>query len=212
MSATKELETDSAIFTAAGKLLASVADSLRSAHHEHAALQQYLLDLQHKADALPPDGATSPAAADLANQSRATVADAAKLLTKVRTEDEETANKLKSVSAGPLGPITFLSAVSGDQRKPIEEILREYQVTPDPNGMVTFPDGAKGWIAEQLGLEPQEMTAGEAELLSELGPWVSRMPTTSTQLPRSRVRQRSEGKANEMGMPTHTDTPTGTQC
>lgn len=170
VSATKELETDSAIFAAAGKLLASVADSLRSAHQEHTALQQYLLDLQHRADALPPDAATSPAAADLANQSREAVADAAKLLTKVRTEDEETANKLTSVSAGPLGPIAFLSAVSGDQPKPIEEILREYQVTPDPNGMVTFPEGAMGWIAEQLGLEPQEMTAGEAELLSELGP------------------------------------------
>ncbi len=168
VSATKELETDSAIFTAAGKLLASVADSLRSAHQEHTALQQYLLDLQHKADALPPDAATSPAAADLANQSREAVADAAKLLTKVRTEDEETANKLTSVS-GPLGPIVFLAAASGDQRKPIEQILREYQVTPDPDGMVTFPDGAMGWIAEQLGFDPKPMTAGEASLLTDLG-------------------------------------------
>ncbi|GAB3670990.1 hypothetical protein GCM10027597_03240 [Saccharopolyspora tripterygii] len=168
MSATKELETDSTFFVAASKLLTSVADSLRSAHQEHTALQQYLLDLQHRADALPSGAATSPAATDLADQARTAVADAARLVTKLRTEDEETAKTFASAS-GPLGPIVFLAAASGDQRKPIEEILREYQVTPDPEGMVTFPDGAMGWIAEQFGFEPKPMTAGEASLLTDLG-------------------------------------------
>ncbi|SFS53392.1 hypothetical protein SAMN05660874_01584 [Saccharopolyspora flava] len=168
-SSAKELETDTALFTAASKLLTTVADSLRSAHQEHSALQQYLLDLQNKADALPPDAATSPVATDLATQASEAVQNAAKLLTNVQTSDEETAKKLTSITSGPFGPVVFLTAANGDQRKPIDEILREYQVTPDPDGMVTFPDGPMGWLADQLGFEPKTMTAGEASLLTDLG-------------------------------------------
>lgn len=50
-----------------------------------------------------------------------------------------------------------------------DELLKKYNVSVDPDGMVTYPDGFLGWTLERLGIEPQEMTAGEAELLHDIG-------------------------------------------
>lgn len=48
-------------------------------------------------------------------------------------------------------------------------LLNRYQVSVDPEGMVTYPDGALGWILEQAGHSPQRMTKGEADLLDDIG-------------------------------------------
>lgn len=50
------------------------------------------------------------------------------------------------------------------------ELLDQYQVAPDPDGMTAWrPGGPAGWAWERLpGNEPLEMTAGEARMLQDL--------------------------------------------
>lgn len=50
-----------------------------------------------------------------------------------------------------------------------DELLSRYRVSVDPGGMVEFPRGALGWALERAGHSPQEMTAGEARLLEDVG-------------------------------------------
>ncbi|WP_233427421.1 hypothetical protein [Actinokineospora spheciospongiae] len=47
--------------------------------------------------------------------------------------------------------------------------MRKYNVTVDPGGMVRYPDGVLGWALEQMGVKPQNMTAGEAVMLNDIG-------------------------------------------
>ncbi|WP_063046897.1 WXG100 family type VII secretion target [Nocardia pseudovaccinii] len=52
-----------------------------------------------------------------------------------------------------------------------EQLLAKYNVTPDPNGTVMFPadpDSAIGKLLSSMGIDPKEMTAGEADMLSRL--------------------------------------------
>jgi len=50
-----------------------------------------------------------------------------------------------------------------------DELLQRYRVSVDPDGMVYFPSGVLGWSLERMGHSRQEMTAGEARLLEDLG-------------------------------------------
>ncbi|WP_156959337.1 hypothetical protein [Nocardia sp. BMG51109] len=52
-----------------------------------------------------------------------------------------------------------------------EQLLAKYNVTSDPNGMVMFPvdpDSAIGKLLGSMGIEPKEITAGEADMLGRL--------------------------------------------
>ncbi|WP_157103763.1 DUF6973 domain-containing protein [Nocardia harenae] len=52
-----------------------------------------------------------------------------------------------------------------------EQLLARYNVTPDPNGTVMFPadpDSAVGKMLGSMGIDPKELTAGEADMLSRL--------------------------------------------
>ncbi len=72
-----------------------------------------------------------------------------------------------SLSGDPLGA----PPVDPDERirRPLHEILQHYQVSPDPDGVAMFPSGYRGWLAQQLGIEPTELTASEARMLNDLG-------------------------------------------
>ncbi|MFY1637416.1 DUF6973 domain-containing protein [Solwaraspora sp. WMMB335] len=64
------------------------------------------------------------------------------------------------------------AAKHGDQfgdRGLHDELLRRYRVSVDPDGMVEFPTGVLGWSLERLGHSRQEVTAGEARLLEDIG-------------------------------------------
>ncbi|MFC8529631.1 DUF6973 domain-containing protein [Nocardia sp. NPDC057227] len=52
-----------------------------------------------------------------------------------------------------------------------EQLLARYNVTPDSNGTVMYPtdpDSAVGQMLSSMGIDPKEITAGEAEMLSKL--------------------------------------------
>ncbi len=61
------------------------------------------------------------------------------------------------------------------KKKPsLEDILKEYQVRDDPDGMIKWtPSGFNAWIADRLGekIDPQDMTSFEGFLLDGLRPW-----------------------------------------
>jgi hypothetical protein len=50
-----------------------------------------------------------------------------------------------------------------------DELLDRYRISVDPDGIVKFPSGVLGWALERIGHSPQEMTAGEARLLEDIG-------------------------------------------
>lgn len=54
-------------------------------------------------------------------------------------------------------------------RRPAWEIFRTYQVSIDPDGMVTYPAGVSGWLARQIGMQPVDVTSSEARMLDDLG-------------------------------------------
>lgn len=59
------------------------------------------------------------------------------------------------------------------KRADLDQVLREYQVRDDPDGMVEWqPSGLSAIIAEMIGMMPDKtsMTAAEAELLDRIGP------------------------------------------
>jgi hypothetical protein len=73
------------------------------------------------------------------------------------------------------GPVP---TVPGDgkplRRNEMDRIRREYQVSDDPDGMRKWePAGFTGWLAETFGGDPPpvEVTASEARLLDNLGPF-----------------------------------------
>jgi hypothetical protein len=70
-----------------------------------------------------------------------------------------------SASLSPLAR-EFLDA---SVQRELDDLLRRYNVSVDPNGVVTYPDGPLGWLLEQGGIKPQKMTAGEAALLDDIG-------------------------------------------
>ncbi|MEW2352142.1 hypothetical protein [Spirillospora sp. NPDC029432] len=57
-----------------------------------------------------------------------------------------------------------------DGRTPLSDIIKKYQVTPDPEGMTKYPDGFVKWLAERLGrdVDPKEVTMSEKRLLDGL--------------------------------------------
>jgi hypothetical protein len=60
------------------------------------------------------------------------------------------------------------------RRDQMDRIRREYQVSADPDGRREWePTGFTGWLAETFGgnPDPVEVTASEARLLDELGPF-----------------------------------------
>ncbi|WP_419997078.1 DUF6973 domain-containing protein [Streptomyces boninensis] len=52
-------------------------------------------------------------------------------------------------------------------KKDLDRIMREYQVSPDPDGMVQFP---RDWLMRKL-VGGQEVTATEVEMLEDAGSW-----------------------------------------
>lgn len=70
------------------------------------------------------------------------------------------------------GGATSLEEASGQGERQgsfHDELLRKYNVSVDPDGIVTYPDGVLGWVLERFGITPQKMTAGEAALLDDIG-------------------------------------------
>jgi hypothetical protein len=76
------------------------------------------------------------------------------------------------------GPVEPIPTVPGDGQPlrldEMDRIRREYQVSDDPDGMRDWePSGFTGWLADTFGddFEPVHVTASEARLLDELGPF-----------------------------------------
>ncbi|MCG8918600.1 hypothetical protein L6E12_22720 [Actinokineospora sp. PR83] len=69
------------------------------------------------------------------------------------------------------GAVSLADAASAGERQGgfHDELLRKYNVTVDPGGVVMYPDGMLGWALEQMGIKPQKMTAGEAAMLDDIG-------------------------------------------
>lgn len=174
----RSIQSDSAVFDAATDVLESLGGRLREAQRSHGDLRQYLIDLSHQAALLLAVQPVDPGAgADLTRMVGESLAAGGALLGRVR-DDHGTAvghfdNRMSILVAfgglisDPLGvqPADPLE----DIRRPIQEIFRIYQVSGDPDGMVNYPDGVSGWLAERLGMEPVELTASEARMLDDLG-------------------------------------------
>ena len=172
------IRSDSAVFDAAAGVLESLAGRLRDAQHSHQDLRQYLIDLGHRAALLLAVEPVDPAVgADLARQVGESLAAGGALLGQVR-EDHDTAaghfaNRMSVLVAldGPTGdPLgTLPPDPLGGIRRSLQEIFETYQVSVDPEGMVTYLEGVGGWLAQQLGIPPEDLTAGEARMLDDLG-------------------------------------------
>ncbi|GAB3487869.1 DUF6973 domain-containing protein [Amycolatopsis cihanbeyliensis] len=70
------------------------------------------------------------------------------------------------------GGATSLAAAAqagAEQGSLHDRLVARYQVSVDPDGMTTYPKGALGWMAEQLGMEPQKVTTSEASHLDDIG-------------------------------------------
>ena len=177
----RRIRSDSAVFDAAASVLESLGGRLREAQRSHGDVRQYLVDLSHQAAQLLAVQPVDPGAgADLTRIVGESLAAGGTLLGQVR-DDHDTAtghfaNRMSVlVASGWLGDLFGdpLGARPDDPlddiRRPTQEILETYQVSTDPDGMVTYPDGVTGWLAERLGKEPRQLTASEARLLDDLG-------------------------------------------
>lgn len=96
------------------------------------------------------------------------------IMTRANDVDEFLSGVLDRVTNGEItdGGATSLADADrlGEQQGSFhDDLLRRYNVSVDPDGMVTYPDGVLGWTLERLGIEPQRMTAGEAALLDDIG-------------------------------------------
>ncbi len=76
------------------------------------------------------------------------------------------------------GPAEPVPTVPGDgqslRRDEMDRIRREYQVSDDPDGLQDWePGGFNGWLADNFGGDPDpvRVTASEARLLDDLGPF-----------------------------------------
>ncbi|WP_436493484.1 DUF6973 domain-containing protein [Actinokineospora sp. HUAS TT18] len=74
------------------------------------------------------------------------------------------------ISDGGARTLADAAAAGDDQGSFHDRLMSRYKVTLDPRGMTTYPSGPEGWLAEQLGFTPREMTVGEAEQLDKLSP------------------------------------------
>ena len=181
-SAGRGLGSDSAVFDAASRVLESLGGRLRDAQRGHEDLRQYLIDLSHRAALLPAAHPADPGAGtDLARLVGETLAAGAALLEHVRDDHDTAATHFANRMAILVAFGSLAGGLSGDPlgaqpgdpaeriRRPLHEIFQHYQVTPDPGGVVLFPSGLDGWLAQQLGIEPVELTASEAHMLNDLG-------------------------------------------
>lgn len=96
------------------------------------------------------------------------------ILDRAEVLDERLTEVLDKVRQGGItdGGATTLAAAANAgaaQGSLHDHLLAKYQVSVDPDGMTTYPSGAVGWIADQLGIEPLEMTASEARHLEDRG-------------------------------------------
>ncbi|SMD23433.1 DUF6973 domain-containing protein [Kibdelosporangium aridum] len=105
--------------------------------------------------------------ADLANR-------VSTILERANDVDVFLSGVLDKISGGQItdGGATSLADASAQGEKQgslHEELLKKYNVSIDPGGIVSYPDGALGWVLEKFGIEPMNMTAGEAALLDDIG-------------------------------------------
>ena len=85
---------------------------------------------------------------------------------------------------------------------PLEEILREYQVSEDPDGALDWePSGPLGWFTD-----PKHVTAGEARILDEMSPFELRdlQQITEAAAVEAKVRFPPQNGANDTA-DNHTD-------
>ncbi|CAM05288.1 hypothetical protein ACFQ0O_31495 [Saccharopolyspora spinosporotrichia] len=151
VSLAKRIDADAGTFTAAEQILSRTADALRDSHRRHLELRQYLIDLENQASTLP-EGTSTPAAADLANRAAQALRDGSRLINTTREAEESAAAKFRAFTeGGAFGTMAFLAAASGDTREPIEEISKEYQVSPDPDGMSRSPTDLSGGSLSNSG-------------------------------------------------------------
>ena len=180
--AAEGIHADSAILDAAARVLGSLSGRLRDAQRSHLVLRQYLVDLSHRAALLLEAEPVDPGAGgDLARLVSENLAAGGDLLGQVH-DDHKTAaghfgNRMAMLAAfgGLAGGLNGdpLDAAPADPlaeiRRPVEEIFRSYQVSTDPDGMVTYPAGVSGWLSRQVGMQPVDVTTSEARLLDDLG-------------------------------------------
>jgi hypothetical protein len=151
--------------------LVTEAEGLAQAHAFHLDDQGQVVD--QGPPPAPPDQMDAVAAerarirAELLDRVREITAEAEDI-------DNELADVLGKVLHGGIndGGATTLAAAAqagAAQGSLHDQLLAKYQVSVDPDGMVDYPNGAMGWLAEQFGLEPQNVTASEARHLDDIG-------------------------------------------
>ncbi|MCP2256630.1 hypothetical protein LX15_000313 [Streptoalloteichus tenebrarius] len=167
----RQVAADAAVFAEAGEVLGALAGQLRQAAKEHAELRQRLVDLDHQAVEAGQDRL-----GDLSVQVAGALDAGARLLAQVHTDHDTAAARFRRLAAepatdpaNPTAPQSLLAARPG--RLPLDEIYRRYQVSVDPEGLVTYPNGATGWLMSKLNIRRAEVTVGEARMLDRLGPW-----------------------------------------
>ncbi|MFN2494644.1 MAG: hypothetical protein ABR608_01875 [Pseudonocardiaceae bacterium] len=181
-SAGRGIWLDSAVFDATASVLESLGGRLRDAQRSHEDLRQYLIDLSHRAALLPAVEPVDPGAgADLVRLVGESLAAGAALLGQVRNDHDTAAAHFANRMAILVAFGGLAGGLSGDPlgaqpadplvniRRPLHEIFQTYQVTPDPDGLVMYPEGVTGWLTQQLGVPPTKLTASEARMLDNLG-------------------------------------------
>ncbi|MFC9251914.1 DUF6973 domain-containing protein [Amycolatopsis thailandensis] len=125
----------------------------------------------------PPD--VPPEQAEDVKRERAKIKDelldrVGEIMKRARVVDRDLADVLMKIGRGEIhdGGATTLAAAAtagATQGSLHDELLAKYRVAPDPDGKVSWPSGAIGWIAKRFGLNPQEMSASEARHLEDRG-------------------------------------------
>jgi hypothetical protein len=139
-----------------------LADRLRTLRSEHGSVLQAMIDAGHRAAQLAAQPVVDPgAAADAVQHAATLIGRGGELITEAGTAHDE----MQGVLINPgRGQPRELMPDPPPGRKSLEEILAEYQVSPDPDGTVSYPPFPLNLIEHS-----QTITTTEAEMLDELG-------------------------------------------
>jgi len=131
--------------------------------------------IQQYGRGLPPEDRQAARESFISQAVEAVSTHGATIKTEVDTYEEFLSQNLRSLAdlgIIPPDPLDFglsdIEAGAG-QGSLHDYLLAKYQVSVDPDGMVMYPSGVTGWLAEQLGIQPLEMTASEARHLEDRG-------------------------------------------
>lgn len=196
------LEQSAQVQFAACTLLLSLGERHRWSRGDHGQARQRLVDLRNGAGPTPfgGDALEHPLLVEPAAEA---LREAAEVLDTV-ADNEETAaghfaDDLATVLAVQIRGQNPLSIEPAANRRPLDDILANYQVSEDPGGTVLFPEDPVRLAAlRAAGLDPVPMTRSEADLYNQL--------STPALLNSWRIQGDAEARAlDTFGRPGQTD-------